>query len=221
MTAALLFDLDGTLAATDHIHFVIMRDMMAEHDVQLDEETFRTRMSGMNNADIAVEFLPHVPAERHAAIMSDKEARFRRSADMLTALPGLVDLLDWAKARGVPCAVVTNAPAENAEFMLAAIGLTHMFDVVVLGDDCERAKPFPDPYLVAMAKLGARAERCVAFEDSRPGLAAAIASGAATIGLTTTLSADEILACGADLAAPDFACPGLIALVAGRTAQAA
>jgi len=216
MTASLLFDLDGTLSATDHVHYVVMKDMMAEHGVFVDEEIFRTRMSGMNNADLAREFLPHIPEERHAALMSDKEARFRAQAHMLVAMPGLASLLERARAKGVPCAVVTNAPWENAEFMLRTIGLTDMFDVIVLGDECERAKPHPEPYLTAMAKLGATPERSVAFEDSRPGLAAALASGATSIAITTSLPAEELLACGAHLAAADFADPMLLDLVARR-----
>lgn len=211
-----MFDLDGTLSATDHVHYVIMRDMMAEHGVEVDETIFRTRMSGMNNADIAREFLPHVPAERHAGLMSDKEARFRTQAHMLVAMPGLAALLDRARAAGVPCAVVTNAPRENADFMLHTIGLADRFDVIVLGDDCARAKPHPEPYLTAMEKLGASPERSVAFEDSKPGLAAAIASGAATVALTTSLPSAELLACGADLAAADFTDAALLDLVARR-----
>lgn len=217
MGAALLFDLDGTLAATDHVHYVIMRDMMAEHGVAIDEAIFRTRMSGMNNADIAREFLPHVEAGRHAAIMSDKEARFREQADQLVAMPGLVALLDRARASGTPCAVVTNAPRENADFMLSAIGLADRFDAIVLGDECARAKPDPEPYLTAMRKLGAAPERSVAFEDSKPGLAAAIASGAAAVALTTSLTGAELMACGAALAVADFSDPALLDLVSRRT----
>ncbi len=42
---------------------------------------------------------------------------------------------------------VTNAPKENAEFLLRVLKVQHYFEFVVLGDDCEAGKPHPAPYL--------------------------------------------------------------------------
>lgn len=50
-------------------------------------------------------------------------------------------------------AAVTNAPRLNAELMISILGLSDFFECVILGDDCERAKPFPDPYLKALEVL--------------------------------------------------------------------
>src|SRR5690606_6374104 len=55
------------------------------------------------------------------------------------------------------------------------------FDVVVTGESVTRGKPDPEAFLTAAEQLGVDIERCVAIEDSRVGVAAALASGAATI----------------------------------------
>ena len=58
----------------------------------------------------------------------------------------------------------------NMEMMLTALHLRQAFEVVVLGEECERAKPFPDPYLVAAEKLGLRpSDPVIVIEDSPSG----------------------------------------------------
>ena len=82
---------------------------------------------------------------------------------------------------------VTNAPRPNAELMLTSLGLDGYFEHVVIGTECIRAKPHPDPYLEGMRLVGAcDASRCVAFEDSPAGATAAVAAGIPTVGVTTS-----------------------------------
>ena len=57
------------------------------------------------------------------------------------------------------------------ELMLTALHLRQAFGVVVLGEECERAKPFPDPYLVAAQKLGLQpSDPVIVVEDSPSGM---------------------------------------------------
>ena len=57
----------------------------------------------------------------------------------------------------------------NAECMLKGLGLTEEFSALVIGAECERAKPFPDPYLKGLEELGIEAHEAIAFEDSPSG----------------------------------------------------
>ena len=131
-------------------------------------------------------------------------------------MPGLVDLLDRADAMGWPRAVVTNAPRDNAEAMLSAIGLRDRFEVLIIGDECERGKPDPAPYRAAMAALGVDAAQSIAFEDSPSGVKAAQAAGALTIGLRSSLDDAALRRAGADASIADFADPTLPGLIARR-----
>lgn len=77
----------------------------------------------------------------------------RLAADKLKPIDGLYKLTQWVKDRGLRRAAVTNAPKENAEQMIAGLGLTDFFEAVILGSDCEHAKPHPEPYLKALEIL--------------------------------------------------------------------
>jgi sugar-phosphatase len=89
--------------------------------------------------------------------------------------------------------VVTSAPRLLAERRLVAAGLP-VPDVLVPVDEIERGKPEPEGYLKAAKLLRVAPDRCVVFEDTRPGIEAAEAAGMRVIGLLTTFPA-ETLAC--------------------------
>ncbi len=84
-------------------------------------------------------------------------------------MPGLPEFLAWVDKRQLAKAAVTNAPGENARIMLDCIGLSSYFDMVVLGSDCQRPKPFPDPYLVALDALHLQRDDVIIVEDSPAG----------------------------------------------------
>jgi beta-phosphoglucomutase len=161
---------------------------------------------GHPNDGILARFFPG----EDAAIVDRKEAMFRDSlAASVEPVAGIHALLDWAETNGAGCAVVTNAPRDNAVAMLAAAGLADRLPTLIIGDECERAKPDPAPYRAGMAALGATPSRSVAFEDSRSGLRAARASGAHVFGMTTGLTRDELLQAGAHQVIADFTDPAL------------
>ena len=167
---------------------------------------YRTHIMGNHNDAILARYFPG----EDAAILDRKEAMFRDAlADDVEPVPGIHALLDWAEANAVGCAVVTNAPRQNAIAMLAAASLAHRLPTLVIGAECERPKPDPAPYRAAMAALGVTPSRSVAFEDSRSGLRAARASGAHVFGMTTGLSSDDLTQAGAHQVIADFTDPAL------------
>lgn len=207
-----LFDIDGTLANTDPLHLVAIRDTFASFgaspEVVVDHDFIRENISGVDNKDIADVFLPHLSEEEKNKWIVEKEAYFRQVAKaQIEPVAGLRELMEFIKANGLKCAAVTNAPRENAALLLEGIGLRDHFDLVVIGCDpnqCPRAKPHPDPYLVAMKRLGLSPEECVAIEDSITGATAAVASGVHTIGILTSQTADAMAEIGVKQTIVDY-----------------
>ncbi|MGC1306698.1 MAG: HAD family phosphatase [Phormidesmis sp.] len=205
MPKAVIFDLDGTLTDSDKVHFQVFQTFFAEHGITLDRALYRQKISGRQNAAILADFLPDLSPEEGEAFSAEKEASFRKLAKgNLTPLTGLLDLLARLKAQGLAVAVVTNAPPENAAFMLNELGLSEEFALVVIGDELPRGKPDPLPYQTALDKLGVKADDAIAFEDSTAGIRSATGAGILTIGVTTTHSTADLMAVGATHAVADF-----------------
>lgn len=206
LPSALLFDLDGTVANTDPVHLQVFRELFAQWGIDCDAAFFNKHISGRLNRDIFGKWMPGNPSvEQIDATSAAKEALFRdRARGQLGPLPGLVALMEAAQSAGVPMAAVTNAPRENAEFLIEQCGLRRFLPVLVLGAECARAKPHPEPYLEGMRRLGVGAAGAVVFEDSETGVRAGAAAGALVVGVTTGHAAHALHAAGAAHCVPDF-----------------
>jgi HAD superfamily hydrolase (TIGR01509 family) len=214
----LLFDLDGTLVDTDPLHIGAFNALLAERGRSLSLHDYRRHVMGAADDAIAAFLFPDVPAEAHAPLMQRKEALVRGAMDALVPAEGLLDLLGWAAERNVPCGVVTNAPRENADAMLSALGLAERFPVVVLGQELVRAKPDPLPYLTGLERLGGEAARAIAFEDSLSGVRSASGAGIFTYGMRGALGESALLGAGAHATIADFADAALRAKLAAMLA---
>lgn len=218
MKAALLFDLDGTLVDTDHLHLDAFNLLFAEHGFQVDRATYNAKIMGKPNTGIAETLLPHLGRDAALAVLARKEEAYRGMVGDLAPIAGLTDLLDWADAQGIPCGVVTNAPRANAELVLTGLGLTDRFQTLVIGDELAQAKPHPLPYLTGLERLGADAQRSVAFEDSPSGMQAALGAGLTLVGLATSLPAETMQGHGAHVAVTDYRDPRVRELISARLA---
>jgi HAD superfamily hydrolase (TIGR01509 family) len=105
--------------------------------------------------------------------------------------PGVRELLADLAASGVRIAVATTGSRAWVEPLLAGIPVAA--EAVVTGDDVSRLKPDPESYLLALRRLGLRAEEALAVEDSAPGLRAALAAGLATVVVTNGYTRDHDL----------------------------
>ncbi|CAJ1356707.1 unnamed protein product [Effrenium voratum] len=206
---ALLFDIDGTLADTDPVHFQTFVDVLKEEGfnsgVPIDEDFFKQRIAGRQNRQICADLFPEWSVERADAFSNHKEATFRaRAAEQLQPMTGLDLVRDWCDERALRKIAVTNAPRLNAEFILDCIGYQSWFPDLVIGDECERGKPDPCPYLTGMQRLGVRPERCIAFEDSPSGAASSVAAGVFTVGILTSQAPEKLQAAGCALLVSSF-----------------
>ncbi len=215
----LLFDLDGTLADTDPLHFAAFVAALEPHGIAIDQTFFKTAISGRSNEAICRDLFPAASSAEHDRFAADKEAAFRRASGGLTAVAGLHALLETAHGRGLRTGLVTNAPVANVRHVLELLGLAGTFDPLVLGEELPRSKPDPLPYRTALQALDLRPEEALVFEDSHPGIQAAKAAGILTVGLTTTLTPGALRDAGADATIADFQDPVVAALIArGRAA---
>jgi HAD superfamily hydrolase (TIGR01509 family) len=174
---AVIFDLDGTLVDTEALAMAAGQTAADRHGWAWSEAFFQSLIGGDGagtSAKLAAEFGPENVERFHDAW---NEAHDVLLAQGLPVKPTAHALLDALTARGIHHAVATSSGRESAEEKLKAAGLRERFDVVVTRQCVTNPKPDPEPFLTAARRLGVAPERCLAFEDSTPGLKAARAAG--------------------------------------------
>ncbi|MFL6810651.1 MAG: HAD family hydrolase [Bradyrhizobium canariense] len=184
--AALIFDVDGTLAETEELHRQAFNHAFARQglDWQWDRAVYKDllRVTGGKERIRA-----HHERLRIAAPLSDvdiaelhriKTAHYAELVETgcCPLRPGVTDLLIAARARGQRLAIATTTSHGNIDALLSrALGKRWAadFDAIVAGDDVRLKKPAPDVYVEILARLKLDASDCVAIEDSANGLIAA------------------------------------------------
>ena len=189
-----VFDMDGVIVDNRKYHVLAWRAFAREHGVPFDTRYFKDHLFGRVNREIFQGLYGHVLPEEEVAAWAEEKEELYRSIYRGHVEParGLVELLRELAARGVPAAVATAAPRENLDFALDEAGLRPFFRALVDIGQVARGKPDPDLYLKAAESIGVPAPRCVAFEDSYPGLQSALAAGMTVVGLTTTHTRREL-----------------------------
>lgn len=180
--AAVLFDMDGTVCDTEPAWMASERDIARRHGGTWTEDD-ALHLVGFDLLDAGAYIkerlgLEQTPAEVVVELVEGVTVTVSR--DGVDWRPGALDLVKECNDAGIPTALVTMSYRSFAEAVVAA--MPHgRFDAVVTGDEVERGKPAPDPYLEAARQLGVAVTDCVAIEDSPTGSASALAAGARVI----------------------------------------
>ncbi|GGA54707.1 HAD family phosphatase [Okeania sp. KiyG1] len=204
MLKAILFDLDGTIVNTDPLHFQLWKEILNNYGIVIDHNSYKEKISGGSNPTILKKLLPHLSTTEVEELADYKEAKFREMATSLEPMTGLLEFIAWVKKQKLQKAVVTNAPPENAEFMLDVLQLTETFPLVILGGVMTVEKPDPAPYKLCLEKLEISPEEAIVFEDSRSGIKSAVGAGIYTVGVASTHEPESLLEVGASIVINDF-----------------
>lgn len=189
LPAAVLWDMDGTLVDTEPYWMASERALVASFDgVWTHEDAMGLVGASLPNAARILQG-KGVDLSVDAIIDRMTDEVIARLADDIPWRPGAVELLEAARDAAVPQALVTMSMGRMAAAVIARLPVP-AFATVVSGDMVERGKPDPEAYLLAASMLGVEIAACVAIEDSYAGLGAAVASGAAVIGVPHQLELD-------------------------------
>jgi HAD superfamily hydrolase (TIGR01509 family) len=180
---AVLFDMDGLLVDSEPLWFVVEREVAGRLGAPWGEADQEALIGG--SLERTVSWLlakagGPVTAGREDVARWLVEGMARLVAERgLPLQPGAARLLAALDAVGVPCALVTASSRAIMDAVLKVTGLS--FGVTVCGEDVQRPKPDPEPYLLAAGRLGVPPAGCVVLEDSPTGIEAGRAAGCAVI----------------------------------------
>jgi HAD superfamily hydrolase (TIGR01509 family) len=171
MIRALVFDFDGLILDTETPLIDAYAAVHAKYSVPFDRAVF---IRSVGHADYAFDpwhgFSPH--ADR-AALEIERSAI---KDDLLLhqpILPGVVALLDAARALDLRVALASNSQHAWCDPHLARLGLLDRFHFLACREDAPSPKPEPDLYQLVLNRFGLRGHEAIAFEDSHTGSLAA------------------------------------------------
>jgi pseudouridine-5'-monophosphatase len=188
-----IFDLDGTLVDTEPLYTLAAERIAARFGKVFDFGIKRQIMGGgpLIGARFVVEHLGlPLTAEDYLA---EREGILREACKTARAMPGAIQLIEALHARGIPLAIGTSSSRELCQVKLAAQAFGARFHTIACSDDpgVLAAKPAPDIFLKAARGMGASPARCLVFEDSPKGVAAARAAGMEVIAVVDPTMLDE------------------------------
>lgn len=208
MLAALLWDVDGTLAETERDgHRVAFNRAFAEMGLPWHWDTERygrlLRITGGRER-----LLTAMAGEADAPVLAGEREALARELHRLKNLcyaesvhdgtiqlrPGVAALIDEASERGVRQAIVTTTSRSNVEALLGrhlGPAWARRFDTVVCGEDVRTKKPDPEAHRRALAALRLPAVSALAIEDSCAGATAARAADVPVLVTRSVYFADD------------------------------
>ncbi len=202
---AVIFDMDGVLVDSEPVIESAAISALKEYGVDARPEDFISFVGAGDGR-----FIGGV-AEKHGLSykeeMKDRlyEIYFQILEDKLGVFEGVIPLLDRLEKERYILALASSADRIKVEANLKAAGIREgYFERILAGEDVSRKKPSPEIYFKTAEKLGVAPGGCAVVEDALNGVKAAKSAGMRCIGVSTSFSAEELAASGADYVCGDI-----------------
>jgi HAD superfamily hydrolase (TIGR01509 family) len=194
--ALVVFDCDGVLVDTERLTVVVESRVLGELGWPVTPEEVVVRWMGKSSASQMADLEAHLGADGARRFDELVTAELVETFDReLTAIDGVVDLLDHLDAHGVATCVASSGTHERMRRTLGLTGLHDRFaGRIFSATEVEHGKPAPDLFLHAAAAMGVPPSRCAVVEDSVYGVQAGVAAGMTVHGFAGGLTAGPALA---------------------------
>lgn len=176
---AALFDLDGTLIATEDQYTGFWGALGRQY--RPDIPTFAYDIKGTTLTNILSKYFREDQWEEVTEAITNFEKTM-----YYPRVEGAEEFVKDLKNHGVKCFIVTSSPTlkmknleeKEPEFL-------KLFDRILTAEDFKASKPDPDCYLKGAEAAESQLDECIVFEDAFTGLQAGMSAGIFTIGLAT------------------------------------
>jgi beta-phosphoglucomutase len=185
---AVIFDLDGVICHTDEYHYQAWKEIAEELMIPF-TQAINNRMRGIDRM-ASLEVLLEASNETFSPEMKEhfankKNRIYQKLLNNLSPKDLDPDVKETLNAiRGLGLKLAIGSSSKNSKLILSRLGLGSFFDAVSDGTDVASAKPNPEVFLIAAARMAVAPKACLVVEDANSGILAAKAAGmdAAVIG---------------------------------------
>ncbi|HYY57504.1 MAG TPA: HAD family phosphatase [Pyrinomonadaceae bacterium] len=212
MIQSILFDFNGVIIDDEPLQLQVYRDVVGEHAIDITDELYYSLLGADDRVFVRAIFERAGKPLTEDALRSlvERKSELHREAigDEPPLFPGVVTFVK-AASRRYSLALVSMARRVEIDYVLARARLNGEFAAVVSAEDVAACKPDPCCYRRALEllnekrraarKLPLLPQECLVIEDSPPGIQSGRAAGMRTLGVTNTVSEEQLRAAGADV----------------------
>jgi beta-phosphoglucomutase len=200
---AVVFDFDGVIVDTEPLHYAAFQRVLVPLGLGFSWDQYVDSYMGFDDRDAFIEAFKATDNVLSAAALQgfiDRKADIFQEIirDGISAYPGVVELVRHLRASRTPLAICSGALRSDITPILATLGITECFDVVVTAEDVARSKPDPECYRMAHTRLNQfrgldlAPGQVLAIEDTPAGIAAAKGAGLVVIAVTNSYPAAHL-----------------------------
>jgi len=188
MIKAVLFDNDGILIDSELVLFEVTRDVMLSAGIVLEISNWARDYlgKGMNPYEM-MESWGASPAVAEKIIEDCKQHLMTCLEKGFPLLEGVAETINLLHGQ-VRLALVTGSSRKTLFQAHGGTNLLDLFECIITRDESPRLKPWPDPYQMALERLGLAPEDAIAVEDSPRGLNSAKSAGLRCVLIPTFLT---------------------------------
>jgi beta-phosphoglucomutase-like phosphatase (HAD superfamily) len=193
-TAALIFDMDGTMIDSMPWHAKSWLEFTRRHGLAIEVGELMRRTTGRTGVECMCElFKTDLDNEEALALVHEKEAIYRELfAPVFAEVGGFTRFAADACDRGLKLAVGTAGDKHNISFVFSRLKMAPPPHAIVGGDEGLPGKPQPDIFLEAARRLGVAPAQCIVFEDAPLGIEAARRAGMRAVAICTSHEASDL-----------------------------
>lgn len=203
MLKAVIFDFDGVVADSEHLHYKALNEALKTRGVDVPKDVHWAKYLGYSDYDnieaVNRDYGMGLSSDEMQGLVRYKTEVFDKLAASETAIiDGVVEFIRMLKDNGIAVAVCSGATQNDIRLMLQGTALAGAFETIVSADDVAKCKPDPEGYRFVLKRLNSqrqeplKSRECVVVEDSHWGLEAAEAAGMHRVAVTNTYPADKL-----------------------------
>ena len=204
MIKAVLFDMDGVIAETEHVHVEAEKQTLLKYGVKITEEELH-RYTGTTAKQMFMELIAKYKLDTtFEQIFNEKEKIMFKLLEMDTQpVKGVIELICRLKEKHVKLAVASSSHRRLVQYVLRKLEITRVFDSIISAEDIAHGKPDPEIFLTSAKRLKVRPAECLVVEDAKLGVDAAKEARMKCLGYRNPHSGNQDLS-RADIVTDDF-----------------
>jgi beta-phosphoglucomutase-like phosphatase (HAD superfamily) len=193
-TAALIFDMDGTMVDSMPWHARSWVEFTRRHGIAIEVEDLLARTTGRNGHECMRElFAREIGEQESLRLIHEKESIYRELfAPVFAEVAGFRAFARQAAGTGLKIGVGTAGDRHNIAFAFSHLALEPAPHAVVGGDEGLPGKPEPAIFLEAARRMGVAPADCIVFEDAPFGIEAARRAGMRAVAICTSHTPQQL-----------------------------